>query len=164
MAFLASTVAVVMLAMGVLPWFADTTTTQSLSPDEGYRITLVEIKPNTPLRIDRNFKLLLATLDTEDKRETNKDTLFRSPDEGKPIGSERFVWSRDSTYVLLVGKHFFVAGDLAVGNGEQAYFLYHLPSKRSWCNSKQASGTQGQLTGEQLREIDFVQPVELRRP
>ena len=138
-------------------WFTDSTTTQSLSPNDAYRISLVERKPHLPLKIDRNFAIILETL-----ADGEYENLFDAPDEGKPIGSERFVWSKDSDYVLLVGRHFIVDKDLPVGNGEQAYFLYHLPSKRSWRNARQAAGER--LTATQLEQIDFVPPLAAPSP
>lgn len=159
--FVVGATVALLIVYGPVQWFADSTTSQSLSPDERYRVYLVESKPNLPLRIDRNVKLYLATLD-DYKHEIERADLFVSPDEGRPIGSERFLWSRDSAYLLLVGKHFFVATDLPIADGEQAYFLYHVPSKRSWCNSRQATGKNGALTDDQLRGIDFMQPVTLQ--
>jgi hypothetical protein len=156
-----TTFAGILLGIYVVRWFADKTTTQSLSPDEAYRVSLVEVRPKMPGRIDRNVKVCFATLDKEDKHEIKEETLFTSPDEGKPIGSERFIWSKDSAYVLLVGKHFFVAAELPLRGGEQAYFLYHVPSKRSWCNSRQIGRKHGKLSESDLRGIDFVQPVLL---
>jgi hypothetical protein len=161
---MAAAIATILFAIGPMRWCADSITTQSLSPDDTYRIYLTESKPNLPLTIDRNFKLSLAILDKDDKHEIARETLYISPDEGKPIGSERFIWSKDSKYVLLVGKHFFVATDLQVGHDEQAYFLYHAPSKRSWCNSQQAKGKHGILTEDELREIDFEQPISPQLP
>lgn len=163
-ALIVSTIVALLLAIGHLRWLADSTTTQSLSPDEAYRVHLVESRPNLPLKLDRNFRVVLASLDKDDKHEITRETVFTSPDEGRPIGSERFIWSKDSEYVLLVGKRFLVATDLPLGHGEQAYFLYHLPSKRSWTNAKQGSGKHGKLTEYELRQIDFAQPVALREP
>ena len=50
--------------------------------------------------------------------------LYHSPDEGTPYGTERLIWSRDGTKLLLVGRHFFVKDDLFLDNGDQLYFLY----------------------------------------
>ena len=133
------------------------TTTRSLSPDDVWRVSLVEISPK--VNIDRDFTITLEEL-AHDRRPT-QETLFKSPDEGRPVGSERFIWSKDSTYVLLVGRRFTVAQDIAVGNGEQAYFLYHVPSKRSWCNARQVNWLPA-ITPEILGAIDFVQPLTLR--
>ena len=51
-------------------------------------------------------------------------TLYRSHDEGRPEGTERLIWSKDGTKLLLVGRHFFVKEDLFLDNGDQLYFLY----------------------------------------
>lgn len=140
-------------------WFSEATTTMSLSPDEKYCISLVELMPDNPFAIDRNFKIVLTRYRDFDKRPFESQCLFNSPDEGRPVGSERFVWSKDSSYVLLVGRHFFVESDIPVVGGEQAYYLYHVSSQRHWCNSKQSKGKNETLTEESLRQIEFALPV-----
>jgi hypothetical protein len=63
-------------------------TLSCLSPDDRMRVQLTEIK--TRFRIDRNFQLRL-----EDMNSLQSRIVFRSPDEGSPIGSERVIWSVD---------------------------------------------------------------------
>ena len=146
-------------------WFSDRLTTQSRSPNGAYRIELVERVPDLPLKIDRNFRLYLVALDSSGAQEVSREIIFDSPDEGGPIGSERFIWSQDAEYVLLVGKHVFVETSLTIGaSGEQAYFLYHLPTQQSWCNSRQANARHQALTADDLRGIDFAQPVDVLPP
>ncbi len=138
-------------------WFSDTTTTISLSPNEAYWIRLVERKPNLPIRIDRNFKIILET-----RANSQEELIFDSPDEGTPIGTERFIWSKDSDYVLLVGKHFFTEPPhiRISDDGSEAYFLYHVPTRRKWYNTKQTHTLAPALTKELLRGIKFEQSVQ----
>ena len=125
---------VVVAALAVIAGFALTdrsaTTLVSLSPNEKLRVRLVELA----WRLDRNFELEL-----EDVASGRTMVIFRSPDEGLPIGSERVFWSRDSSRLLLVGRHFFVAGDVRTSTGEALYFLYDVRTGRAWCNAEPAT-------------------------
>ncbi len=69
---------------------ADRTTDSSLSPDDSIRARLVEVGPTWDL--DRNFVIRLGFL----RKDTTR-TIFRSPVEGRPVGSDRFIWSGDGT-------------------------------------------------------------------
>lgn len=100
------------------------------SPDGNARVSLFE---QTGL-IDRNFEVRIESSQIEAR------TIFSSPDEGKPIGDERFIWSSDSRMVILVGKHFLVAPRFENGRGEVLYFAYDVQAGRSWCNSSQTAG------------------------
>ncbi len=140
---------VVGVLLGPLYWLSDATTTQSLSPGDQYRIHLVEIGSHIPLNVDRNFELRLEELETGELH-----TIFSSPDEGRPIGSERFVWSTDSAHVLLVGRHFYGDDGIRVGCQERAYLLYHVPSQSIWLNSGEQK-----LTREHLERIEFAEPL-----
>jgi hypothetical protein len=64
-------------------------------------------------------------------------TVFRSPDEGRPIGSERIVWSVDGSRFLVLGRHFYGSDAARFPSGEQAYFLMDLPTGKVWCNAGQ---------------------------
>jgi hypothetical protein len=130
-------------------------TVSSLSPDDSIRAWLVEISPTWA--IDRNFAVRLEFL-----REDQTRTVFFSPDEGRPVGSERFIWSKDGTTLLLVGRHFYKTAEGPIlGTGEQAYFLYHLPSRRGWCASTEQTKWP-HLTHNQLRGIDFTEVIQIR--
>ena len=124
------------LAGFLLGWWSVRTTpadvtTSLLSPNEKMRAVLVE----HPLSfIDRNFRVYLEK--TENPGALSSE-LFRSPDEGRPIGSERFLWSGDNTRILLLGRHFFVKPEVQLRNGESLYLLYDVPSGRIWCNASQ---------------------------
>lgn len=166
-AFFASlglTMVVVAGVAAVWLWRAtrDVLTTQSLSPDGRYSIHLIEIQPNHPLRLDRNFRLELVQVEASGEPvASSRDILFESPDEG-PAGTERFIWSKDGMYVLLVGREFFVDRELPTAGeeGEHAYLLYHVPTRRLWVNARQISPDQFEpLTEHVLREIEFAEPV-----
>ena len=123
----------------------DRVTTMLLSPDEKQQAVLLErsISP-----IDRSFKIRL-----------NGDIIFWSPEEGYPIGSERFLWSRDSSNLLLVGRHFLIANDLDVEltTGESLYLLYNVPTKQIWCNTSRVRHERFDF--EDIADIEFGEPL-----
>jgi len=122
---------VIGIAIGVIGSnYSGRATLVSLSPNGLIRVWMVE-KPNF---IDRNF-----TLQVENLREHQFLTIFHSPDEGKPIGSERFIWAADSSRFLLIGRHFFVNKAAALPGDEYLYLMYEVRSARLWCNSVQQS-------------------------
>jgi hypothetical protein len=129
-------------------------TTSRLSPDETTRASMVESNPSWTL--DRNFAVRL-----EDLARGGEVTIFQSPDEGKPPGTERLIWSKDGTKLLLVGRHFFVKEDLFLDNGDQLYFLYDLPSGKAWCNSAEETGIPP-LAAERVKGVEFTEPVVLK--
>lgn len=102
-------------------------TLQSLSPDHSYRVTLREL----PVFLDRNFALELV-----DSRTGRSNEVFRSPDEGLP-GSERIIWSEDSTRFLLLGTNFVTVSGATLPNGEQLYLMYDTVSGIIRCNASQ---------------------------
>lgn len=110
------------------PLLSQSVTLRSLSPADTYRVSLVE----RPGFIDRNFDVRV-----EDLRAGSVKIMFRSPDEGTPVGSERVVWSEDGTRFLILGRHFFVAQGGTLRNGEQAYLMVDLHTGRVWCNALQ---------------------------
>ena len=132
------------------------TTTSRLSPDETMRVRLVDFGPEH--KLDRNFRIRLERLLTGEI-----ETLYFSPDEpgNGHEGSERFIWSRDGTKVLLVGRHLDVREDLMLDNGDQAYWLYDIPLGRTWSNSELRSNLDP-LTADQLAGIEFTEPVILK--
>lgn len=121
----------------------ETVTLVSLSPDDNWRVHLVERNP--PLAIDRNFRVRLERLADHSVRE-----LFQSPDEGLPVGSERILWSPDSTQFVLVGRHFSHNDKYEqLPSGESLYLLYDIPSGRLRCNA-----TQGERGAERFTRSD----------
>ncbi len=125
-------------------------TAAATSPDGRYRVEIRELERF----IDRNFEVVL--IDQQAASPTPR-TIFTSPDEGAPPGTERFVWSKDSRAVLLVGKHFFtVEDDSSSGGRERPYLLYDVVTDSLWCNASQMSslGRIGpdMLAGYGLRE------------
>jgi hypothetical protein len=144
-----------------LPFFLrsprrEETTTTLLSPDERTLALLVEL----PRFIDRNFDVRLRR---RDGPKPVTETIFSSPDEGRPVGSERFIWSLDSEWLLLVGRHFHVKGDCRLTTGEDAYLLHSVSSGTTWTNAAQAAGYEP-FGAEKLAGIDFGQPLEMHRP
>ena len=103
----------------------------------------------------RNFSIRL-----EDLARDEEVTIFRSPDEGGPPGTERLIWSKDGTKLLLVGRHFFVKEDLFLDNGDQLYFLHDLPTGKSWCNS--AGVDLPPLKADQVRGVEFTEPIVMK--
>ena len=136
----------------------DRVTTTALSPNEELQAVLVE--PFDKIAFDRNFVIKIG------KSGRNLDELesvFRSPDEGRPIGSERLIWSKDSQYLLLVGRKFFAHEDAPrIKSGETLYLLIHVPSKRQWCNSRQ--GKFERFGFNDLASITFSETIEPAEP
>jgi hypothetical protein len=132
-------------------WKQGSTTLTSLSPNDAIRIHLVDL----PGLIDRNLELKLESLEDHTVR-----TIFYSPDEGRPTGSERIIWSADGSRLLLVGRHFFLKErDLKLPSGDSLYLMYDVPSGRLWCNSEQQDKPPFSLAD--LRDFQWV---EMRLP
>ncbi|MFI5380009.1 MAG: hypothetical protein ACHRHE_11985 [Tepidisphaerales bacterium] len=106
-------------------------TLTSLSPDETTRVRLVEIPAGM---VDRNFELRVENLAAR-----TVTTVFRSPDEGLPEGSERIVWASDGSRFFLVGRRFVVNDAARLPTGESLYLMYDLATHRTWCNATQQS-------------------------
>jgi len=100
----------------------------SLSPDDKNRVLLVE----PPNFIDRNFEVRLQR-----QEENNFTQIFRSPDVYRPVGSERIIWSADSSKFGLFGRHLTdtkFLQDFTIGNGEILYLVYDLNTKKAYCH------------------------------
>ncbi len=104
-------------------------TTLAPSPDGSNVVALVE----KDAFIDRNFEVRLFRTHESVRRGS---IVFVSPDEGLPVGTERFIWSQDARYILLLGKHFFLTNE-PLQSGDQLYLLYDTKSQKVWCNSPQ---------------------------
>jgi hypothetical protein len=126
--------------------FNQPNTLVSLSPDDQWRVALVERNQF----IDRNFDLLLEYVNASRSR-----TVSRLPDEGRPIGSERIIWSADNSRFLLLGRHFYQADAARMKNGEQPYLMMDIPSGRIWCNASQQSEFPA-FTIDDLKLISWV--------
>jgi hypothetical protein len=125
--------------------FNPSVTLTCLSPDDKIRVTLVERR----LDIDRNFHLRL-----EDVKTGNVKVIFRSPDEGRPVGSERIIWSVDSTRFVLLGRHFYQADAERLSTGEQPYLMIDVFSGRTWCNAHQQSDYAG-FSVDDLKRVSW---------
>jgi hypothetical protein len=125
-----------------------------LSPDETMLADLGE--PQVLFNPDRYVSIRLMKL-----HDRKWSVIHHSGDEGRPEGTERLIWSKDGKWLLVVGRHFFVKEDLFLDNGDQLYFLHHVPSGKSWLNS--ASETQlPVLNADAIRGIEFTEPVTLK--
>ena len=121
-------------------------TLTSLSPDDRFRVTLVE----RSAVLDRNFDVRL-----DDRRDGTRRTVFRSPDEGFPPGSERVVWAADGSRFLLLGRHFHVTDAAGLPSGELAYLMADVHSGRVWCNATQQAEHPG-FTVADLRAVRWL--------
>ncbi len=129
---------------------------RSLSPDDRWEVQLLEIRPK--LAIDRNFVLRVK----DNKLGTSKD-IFSSPDEGRPEGSERFIWSDDSTRFLLAGRHFFANTETpTLPNGDALYLMYDVKTGELWCNASQAHFKP--FTAADVELIRWREPLILAAP
>ncbi len=106
----------------------ETASLTSVSPDGKYSISIVELD----VFLDRNFEIRITDIALGTTR-----TVFRSPDEGLPVGTERIVWSLDGERFLLVGRKFYVKEGTADINGEDLYLMFDINTNRLWCNARQ---------------------------
>ena len=155
LSYVAGLIALFGIGVGVGRLTGDRTTTSRLSPDETIRARLVETSPWWAP--DRSVRVQLDSL-----IEGTTTVLYASPDEGRPEGTERLIWSKDGAWLLLVGRHFFVKEDLYLDNGDQAYFLYHLPSGKAWLNSA-ASSPLPALKARAIDAVEFTVPVNQKK-
>lgn len=103
-------------------------TLSSLSPNDENRVLLVEGHH----WIDRNFELRIQNL-----KQKGSTTIFRSPDEGKPVGSERIIWNNDGTKFALLGRDFIsrkFPESFKNKKGELLYLVYDLNAKKLYCH------------------------------
>jgi len=127
-------------------------TTSLASPDQRLRAVLLD-RPHFP-SVDRNFRVRI------EETEGVSREVFMSPDESPTgIGSERFLWSKDSKRLLLVGKCFWVREGVQLESGEFLYFLYDVPSGQVWCNSDHRGPPFGP---NELAGYDFGESLTLK--
>jgi hypothetical protein len=127
-------------------------TASAPSPDGKSKVLLIE---KDDFRIDRNFDVFLEDCSTATPKRT---LLFSSPDEGKPVGTERFVWSKDSQFILLVGRQFGTKGDVKLKSGESLYLLYDVKNAILRCNASQQD-KYGAFTGKDVEAIPWAGAV-----
>ncbi len=116
---------------GWRPWGDERVTAALVSPDGRLAAQLVEL----PKFLDRNFAVRL--LPVGEQRAKARE-VFESPDEGRPVGTERFLWSRDGKWLLLVGRYFYVRPGTPVVGGDALYLLYDTVSGSVRCNASQS--------------------------
>lgn len=141
------------VCMGCDPWQEGTRVSlKSMSPDGRTQVEIVEITG----RLDRNFYVRLT--DVQRGIATN---IFYSPDEGSP-STERIVWSRDSSRLLLLGREFFVEEQGRMPDGQQLYLLYDHKSGNLRCNATQQD-RYGGFNRDDLATSDWSEQIEQDR-
>ncbi len=131
-------------------------TLESTSPSGEFSVVLEERR--MPFTVDRNIYVVLRNEKTGEPKQ-----ILLTPDEARPPGTERILWSRDGNHFLLVGTKFYTKHDLTLETGEIAYLLYHIPTERVWHNSRQMSSSR-ELAPTTLDNIDFTEPLNIREP
>jgi hypothetical protein len=122
------------------------------SPDEKYLAELVESFSGGIGNGDRHIEVRVSSLNTSNSK---SETIFKSPDVGAQ--TERLLWSKDSRYLLLLGK----PGGLAVGpdavtdRGEVLYLFYGLQKRELKCNETQLRTPMKSFDVTDLTGIDF---------
>ncbi len=120
----------------------------SQSPDKSVSVSIVE----SVGQLDRNFVVVLETAGEPRVRRV----IFKSPDEGRPP-TERFLWSKDSRYLLLTARNLFVEQEAVLVNGQQLYLLYDRQTDFLKCNATQARHPHFKLAD--LKSIDWENPL-----
>lgn len=124
-------------------------TTSVLSPDTRLLAQLVDRRVTFG---DRNFNIYLKD---NSKWFGERKQIFRSGDEDFP-DIERFIWSKDSTKLLLVRSSRQNFNPIKSGGG--LYFLYDLNSSKAYCNWRCGRGFE-LFTFDDLRNIEFTEPI-----
>jgi hypothetical protein len=126
-------------------------TTSSLSPNDKVRVLLVEPQNF----IDRNFEIRIQSEESRDSV-----TIFRSPDEGKPAGSERIIWNHNGSRFALLGRHFInknISESFKTKKGETFYLVYDLSLKKLYYHFPDilVGYTCSQISIENMKEFGF---------
>lgn len=124
------------------------------SPD-GSKVAMLAETPKWIPSIDRNFDFAI-----KDKKTGIRKVVFKSPDEGA-AGTERFIWSKNSTHVLLVGRNFSLDQKLQLQTGESVYILFNVDNGQIACNASQRPDYP-RVTKEELDKIEFEEPLGLQ--
>lgn len=119
---------------------------ESTSPGGSFMVQIVEL----PV-FDRNFQVRLIP---EGKP---PEVIYSSPDEGRPVGTERIIWSKDGDHFLLVGKEFAAGKEARLANGEYLYLLYQVSKKKVHANALQAKHPR--FTFDDLNGIEFAEKL-----
>ena len=114
----------------------------AVSPDGRWECSAVSRSEG----IDRKVEVVLRDLGAG-----TTQCVFRSPDEGRPVGSEGLAWSPDSRYVLLTGRHFYVVAGATGTAGEAFYLLCDASTRKVWCNSRQTE-VFPRFSGDKVRQ------------
>jgi len=120
------------------------------SPDGKYWAELVEKPVGGIFNGDRHFEVRITPQNTNSAQ---PKMIYRSPDVGSP--SERFLWSDDSRYLLLVGKSVCVGPESVADSGEYMYLLYDLETRELRCNEEQLDTPMKRFDFNDLSGINF---------
>ncbi len=116
------------LARGAAAAVRMQTTQTSLSPDERFRVRILDHGLPT---IDRNFEVRV-------ERDGKETTIFYSPDQDPSShGRERIVWSEDGKRFVILGRGFYVRDPPKSREEEVLYLMYDVDSGKLWCNADQ---------------------------
>lgn len=145
--------AVVATVLGMIFFIRPRDIVVSDSPDGSQRIIVRE-----RLRfVDRNFRVVLVNRATGTER-----VVYTSDDQSPTNSHERFVWSRDSSKVVLVGDRYFVVPESTLENGDVVFLLYDVTSDKLWCNEVHKRGFQ-RVSSQQLVD-DFGEDLKWEDP
>ena len=143
---------VVLFLLAVLFIVIPRDTLVSESPDGSHRIIVRERR-----YIDRNFRVVLVDRQTGTER-----IVFTSYDQDPTISHERFVWSNDSSKVVLVGDDYYVTPEAKLENGEIVFLMYDVENDKLWCNTEYDRGFQ-RISAQQVVDT-FGQELEREEP
>ena len=123
------------------------------SPDIQWRALLVEFDDDG--RMDRNFEVILRN-----RAGSKQRVIFSSPDEGRPVGTERFIWSNDSRFLLLVGRHLGISDPAdRLSTDEYLYLLHDLQTGTTRCNAAQQNKL-APFPKSEVRQIEWDEPLK----
>jgi hypothetical protein len=143
LAFALAALVVALLVLGVYLIGRPRDTLVSESPDRSHRIVVQEGFRH----IDRNFRILLV-----DRRTGARRVIFTSYDQSPSITQERFVWSTNSSKVVLLGDRYYVVPGSKLENGEIVFLMYDIEHDRLSCNTDHDRGFQ-RVSAQEVVEI-----------
>lgn len=132
-------------------------TVRGISPSGNFEARLNDREVRILGALDRNFSVTIK----DNQSGTEHTVLARSQDEGRPP-TERFIWSKDERYLLLVGKSFFVKPAFKLNTGETLYLLYDRQEQTLKLNSGQTKSAH--FDPEALEGIEFEETLQFRSP
>ena len=95
-------------------------------------------------------------------RDGEPEVLFESPEEPGPPGTERFLWSPDKRWMLLVGRQYQLTQDIRTPEGDSCYLLYDVQTHTLLCNTSQ-SDWPTRFSVKDLQDAGFTFPATTTR-